>query len=102
MKKLFAFVLILMILTGFVSCLEKDIICWNCKEENQTGSVYCSFCGVSLPESFICQLCDTKNKNGSKYCGQCGESLLKKVSVKVDVGNLDDCYGIPEETTTRE
>ena len=98
MKKLFAFVLILMILIGFVSCSENDSICWNCKEENQTGSVYCSFCGVSLPKSFICRFCDTQNKNGSKYCNQCGESLLNEVSV--DVGDIDDYYGIPEETTT--
>ena len=47
--------------------------CPRCKQENPSGSSFCSSCGAGL--GLTCPSCRHSNPAGSRYCNACGASL---------------------------
>jgi hypothetical protein len=53
--------------------LGSVVVCHQCKNENQTGSQFCSSCGIKLQN--ICPNCGKNNPEDSAFCNNCGSKL---------------------------
>jgi hypothetical protein len=49
------------------------VVCSQCQNENQPGSLFCNKCGAKLQNA--CPNCGKNNNENSLFCGQCGLNL---------------------------
>jgi len=49
------------------------VVCSQCQNENQPGSLFCNKCGAKLQNA--CPNCGKNNNENSLFCGQCGLKL---------------------------
>ena len=78
LKRFFAVLLTLTLLTSFYACgggSSLSLECEKCGTEYKLGALYCSSCGTPLSDSKPVCSKGHENEAGAKFCAECGEPL---------------------------